>query len=125
MYQTPKMRSSDGPPICRNLHAEAAQYIALQRIMPIRRGEDMPEGEASSAPLPKDFKVAKVAKVVKVFKVAKVLKGLKDIPLNSKAPAALCATVFSRHAHTRPAYRISGSRDRPSGWPGAPGWSRS
>lgn len=96
--------------------------------MPIRRGEDMPEGEASSAPLPKGFKVAKVAKVFKVpkvFKVFKVLKGLKDIPLNSKAPAALCATVFSRHAHTRPAYRISGSRDRPSGWPGAPGWSRS
>lgn len=102
--------------------------------MPIRRGEDMPEGEASSAPLPKGFKVAKVAKVAKVFnvfkvvkvvKVSKVIKGLKDIPLNSKAPAALCATAFSRHAHTRPAYRISGSRDRPSGWPGAPGWSRS
>lgn len=90
--------------------------------MPIRRGKDMPEGEASSAPLPK---VAKVFKVPKVFKVSKVIKGLKDIPLNSKAPAALCATVFSRHAHTRPAYRISGSRDRPSGWPGAPGWSRS
>ena len=75
MYQTPKMRSSDGPPICRNLHAEAAQYIALQRIMPIRRGEDMPEGEASSAPLPKGSKVSKVAKVFKgpkVFKVSKV-----------------------------------------------------
>lgn len=95
--------------------------------MPIRRGEDMPEGEASSAPLPKGFKVAKVAKVFKVpkvFKVFKVLKGLKDTPLNSKAPAALCAIAFSRHAHTRPAYSISGSRDRPSGWPGAPGWSR-
>lgn len=90
--------------------------------MPIRRGEDMPEGEASSAPLPKVFKAPKVPKV---SKVAKVLKGLKDIPLNSKAPAALCATVFSHHAHTRPAYRISGSRDRPTGWPGAPGWSRS
>lgn len=88
----------------------------------------MPEGDLESSELPKGFKVAKVAKVFKVFKVfkvSKVLKGLKDIPLNSKAPAALCATVFSRHAHTRPAYRISGSRDRPSGWPGAPGWSRS
>ena len=106
----------------------------------------MPEGEASSAPLPKVFKVPKVSKVAKdfkvpkvfkvlkvakvfkvpkVFKVSKVLKGLKDIPLNSKAPAALCATAFSRHAHTRPAYRISGSRDRPPGWPGAPGLPRS
>ena len=89
----------------------------------------MPEGgETSRAPLPKGSKVSKVAKVFKgpkVFKVSKVIKGLKDIPLNSKAPAALCAIAFSRHAHTRPAYRISGSRDRPSGWPGAPGWSRS